>query len=176
MRGSDGFMAAVVIDASSKGQTHYRALVENDHLGQWDLLDPKTGSTRDATVVIESIRQYAPTKPRKRRMADGSYKPEKLNKFEFRFVGKRKSWISNPTTQAQIASVHGTVIQGWIGKKITLYVDREVMMGRNKVGGIRVRAVAPTEEPTEDPLDNEVDARLRAIQDEAFGREPGEEG
>lgn len=169
-------MAAVVIDASSKGQTHYRALVENDHLGQWDLLDPKTGSTRDATVVIESIRQYAPTKPRKRRMADGSYKPEKLNKFEFRFVGKRKSWISNPTTQAQIASVHGTVIQGWIGKKITLYVDREVMMGRNKVGGIRVRAVAPTEEPTEDPLDNEVDARLRAIQDEAFGREPGEEG
>jgi hypothetical protein len=169
-------VTGVRIDAKTGGQTHYRALVENDHLGQWDLMDPKTCAPREATVVIESIQQYAPTKPRKRRMADGSYKPEKLNKFEFRFVGKRKSWISGPTTQAQIASVHGPIIQNWIGKKITLYVDRDVMLGRAKVGGIRVRAQAPTEEPTEDPLDNEVDERLRAIQDEAFGREPGEEG
>jgi hypothetical protein len=169
-------MSAIVIDSKSTGTTHYRALVENDHLGQWDLMDPKTGSTREATVVIESVRQYAPPKPRRRRMADGSYRPEKLNKFEFRFVGKRKSWISGPATQEQIARVHGSIIQRWVGKKITLYVDPDVMMGRAKVGGIRVRSVAPTEEPTEDPLDNEVNERLRAIQDEAFGREPGEEG
>lgn len=166
-------MSRIVIDAKSTGSTHYRALVENDHLGQWDLMDPTTGAAREATVIIESIAQYAPQKARKRKMADGSYKPEKLNKFEIRFVGKRKSWISNPTTQEQIARLHGTRIQGWIGKKITLYVDPDVMMGRNKVGGIRVRSTRPNEEPTDDPLDNEVDARLLAIQDEAFGREPG---
>lgn len=169
-------MSRVVIDSKSTGQTHYRALVENDHLGQWDLMDPQTGAARTATVVIESVAQYAPPKPRKRKMADGSYRPEKLNKFEIRFVGKRKSWISGPATQEAIARLHGPVIQRWPGKRITLYVDPNVMMGRVKVGGIRVQGSHPTEEPTEDPLDNEIDARLRAIQDDAFGREPGEEG
>lgn len=163
-------MSRIVIDAKSTGSTHYRALVENDYLGQWDLADPKTGAYREATVTIESIAQFAPPKPRKRKMADGSYKPEKLNKFEIRFVGKRKAWISGPVTQAAIARLHGNRIQGWVGQKITLYVDPEVMLGRSKTGGIRVRSQV-VGEPTDDPLDNEVDARLRQIQDDAFAED-----
>src|SRR5208282_1520178 len=137
---------------------------------QWDFTDPKTGQLREPVVVIESVQPFAPGKLRTRKMADGRRAPEKLNKLEIRFVGKRKSWIANPTCQEQIARLHGTQIQGWIGKKIRLYVDRDVMMGRNKVGGVRVRG-AGQEEPTDEPLDNEVDARLRALQDDSFGRD-----
>jgi hypothetical protein len=159
------------IDSTTASPLHYRALVENDHLGQWDFIDPATGKPREPTVVIESVTTYAPQKPRTRKMADGTRRPEKLNKLEIRFVGKRKSWIANPTCQEQIARLHGTRIQAWIGKKLKLYVDPDVMMGRAKVGGVRVRGVTPVDEPTSDPMDAEVDARLRAIQEEAFSDE-----
>lgn len=154
-----------VIDARTPGRTHYKRLLENEHLGQWDL-QKDDGTYLRATVVIERVTAYLP--PR-RRMKDG--KPERNNKLLIAFAGKRKRWIAGPVSQQAIASLYGPVIQDWIGKKVTLYVDPSVTMGRKKVGGIRVENKAPTEEPTEDKLDREVDAELRALQDEAFGRE-----
>jgi hypothetical protein len=157
----------VIDDAKTPGRTHYKRLLENEHLGQWDL-QREDGTTLRATVVIERVTLYVP--PR-RRMKDG--KPERNNKLLVSFVGKRKRWIAGPVSQQAIAGLYGAVLQDWIGKSITLYVDSSVTMGRKKVGGIRVANALPTEAPTEDPLDREVDAELRALQDEAFGREEG---
>ena len=154
-----------VIDSSTPGRTHYKRLLENEHLGQWDL-QKDDGSYLRATVVIERVTGYLP--PR-RRMKDG--KPERHNKLLISFAGKRKRWIAGPVSQQAIAALYGSFIQDWIGKKITLYFDPSVTMGRKKVGGIRVANVPPSEEPTADPLDREVDADLRALQNEAFGRE-----
>jgi hypothetical protein len=165
----------LVVDANSRGVDHldYRAARESDSLGQWDLVDRSTGQLREATVVIESVAQFVPAKPRSKKNSHGQYVPEKLNKFEIRFVSKRKAMIAGPTVQATIASMYGNKLTGWIGKKVTLYVDPEVRMGSKKTGGLRIRNMAPTNEPTDEPLDNEVDERVAAVLDDAFGREPG---
>jgi hypothetical protein len=156
------------IDATTASPLHYKAELENDRLGQWDLIDPATGKDKEVTVVIESAEVYRPAKPKLRKMADGTKKAEKVNKREIRFVGKRKSWIANITCQEQIARLHGNKTQGWIGKKIRLYVDHDVMIGREKVGGIRVRGTVPTDEPTTATLDADVDAAKREQIDNAI--------
>ncbi len=154
--------------------THYKAQIERDHLGQSDLSDGY-GGWRDATVEIESMPVlYRARKPKK---------GEKQNKYLIRFVGKRKAWLSGPATQAVIASMHGPYLERWVGKRITLYVDPEIMFGRDKTGGIRVRPMIPRGAVTDDPLDQPIDevgaAHREAAADETLGgdaREPGQEG
>jgi hypothetical protein len=159
-----------VIDSKTPGRTHYKRLLENEHLGQWDLVT-EDGRDLRPVVVIESVRPYTPPQRRKKKMPDGSYAFERNNKLLIAFVGKRKRWIAGPTIQKSIEGLYGPVLQDWIGKKVTLYVDHSVMMGPRKTGGIRVLNLKPTAEPTDDPLDREVDAELRSLQNEAFGRE-----
>ncbi len=151
--------------------THYKAQIERDNLGQADLSDG-FGGWREATVEIEEVPViYRPRKLKKN---------EKANKYLFRFVGKRKSWISGPATQQVIASMYGPFLEKWVGKRITLYVDPDVMMGRDRTGGIRVRPMVPSGPVTNEPLDNPIDeagaAAREAAADETLGREPGEEG
>lgn len=153
--------------------THYKAQIERDHLGQADLADGY-GGFREATVEIAEVPVlYRPRMPKKN---------EKKNKYVIRFVGKRKAWLSGPVTQATIAGMYGPYLERWVGKKITLYVDPDVKMGRGKVGGIRVRPMIPggpaTEDPLDEPLDEEGAAQREAAADEVFGddapaREPG---
>ncbi len=150
--------------------THYKAQIERDHLGQSDLSDG-FGGFREATVEIAEV----PVIYRPRQAKRG----EKANKYLIRFVGKRKAWISGPATQQTIATMYGPYLETWVGKRITLYVDPDIMMGRDKTGGIRVRPIRPTGAPTTEPLDNPIDeeaaARREAAADETL-REPGEEG
>jgi hypothetical protein len=181
--------APTVIDAKTPGRTHYKRLLENEHLGQWDL-SRDDGTLIKPTVVIQRIWPYRPEQRRKKKKTcpnaieplHGSgcaichgkgitYEFEKNNKYVVEFVNKRKRWIIGPTVQAEIAQLYGPTIQDWIGKKITIYVDTTVTMKGKKTGGIRVWNVVPTGEPTDDPLDREVDASMRALQDQAFGRE-----
>lgn len=156
--------------------THYKAQIERDHLGQSDLSDG-FGGFREATVEISEVPViYRPRKPKK---------GEKTNKYVIRFVGKRKAWLSGPTTQATIASMYGPYLEQWVGKRITLYVDPEVKMGSSKTGGIRVRPMIPRGTATSDPLDQPLDeagaAAREAAADEAYrednepAREPGDD-
>lgn len=158
--------------------THYKSLVESDYLGQWDLVDAD-GNPRDAVVRIQKVERWQPEVKRKKRMPDGSYKPEPNKRIKITFAGKRKAWLAGPVSQKAIADLYGPNVENWIGKAITLYPDLNVEMGGKKVGGIRVRPTVPRSAPTEAPLDNPVDPVARAKQDEAFrqegGREPGED-
>lgn len=169
------------IDSGSAVDLHYKALLQNEHLGQWDLVDRKTGRLIRPTVVIQALRPYFPRKRRSVKQEDGTYAPERINKYEIRFVGKNKTWIAGPTSLAVLEQMYGTKAKGWVGQKITLYVDPNVKMGRRTTGGIRVVNERPTEEPTDEPLNNDVDAERAGMIAEAFGetdegREPGQEG
>lgn len=141
---------------------------DNDNLGQGDLTDG-FGGFREATVEIANV--PALYRPRKAK------KGEKRNKLLVRFVGKRKAWVCGPVSRKVIKSLYGRYMEHWVGKRITLYVDPDVMMGRDRTGGIRVRPTVPRGETTSDPLDNPVDeeaaAAREAAADEAMGREPG---
>jgi hypothetical protein len=176
---SSGPLVITKANAATAGKVHYRSILDNEHLGQWDL-----GGGRP-TVVIESVQPYFPRKRKKTKRADGSFADEPIKKLLIRFVGKTKGWISGPATQQVIAKMYGRNIGDWIGKKITLYVDNSVMFGRENTGGIRVLAAMPSGPATEDPLDRDVDADIAErianakefTEDEAEpGREPGEEG
>jgi hypothetical protein len=152
--------------------THYRAQLEREHLGQADLADG-FGGWREATVEIAEVPiLFRPRKPKR---------GEKQNKYLFRFVGKRKTWLSGPATQEVIAAMHGPFLERWVGKRITLYVDESIMFGKNKVGGIRVRPMIPRGPVTEDPLDEPIDeagaAAREAAAEETLGdeRQPGED-
>lgn len=170
-------MAAFKVDASSTTQTHYKQAIESDHLGQWDLRNRVTGERVEPVVTIESITLFVPAKPRMKRGTDGVMRPEKINKYRITFLGKRKALIANATIQSQIAALYGPRLEDWIGKKIKLYVDPKVKMGNKVTGGIRVWDDAPqqSESPTDDPLDNVADERVKALLDDAFDREPGDE-
>jgi hypothetical protein len=127
-------------------------LIDTTWLGQWDF-----PPGREATVEIESVTKYKPTRPRRVKLPDGTYGPEKNKRIIIAFKGKKKKWLAGPVSLDTIASMFGANVEAWIGKRITLYVDPDVTMGRNKVGGIRVRPMVATGPVTDDALDREVD-------------------
>ena len=138
--------------------THYKAAIERENLGQADLADG-FGGWREATVEIAEVPVlYRPRKPKK---------GEKKNKYLFKFVGKRKAWISGPVTQATIASLYGPFLERWQGKKITLYVDPAIMMGGVRTGGIRVRPTIPSGSLSTEPLDEPIDEEGAAAREAA---------
>ena len=57
-----------------------------------------------------------------------------------------KGWLPCKTASTCVGALYGNAIEGWAGKSITLFHDTEVMFGREKVGGIRVRG-APGARP-----------------------------
>ena len=150
-------------------RTHYKSLIETNFLGQWDVTDPKTGKTFEPTVEIESVKRYVSPVKRKKKMPDGSYKDEPNKRLEIAFKGKRKHWLAGPVSQATISVMYGNYIEDWIDKRITLYVDASVKMGKRTVGGIRVRPMVPgSNVPTTlEPLDEPVDEAKAAELDEA---------
>ena len=150
--------------------THYKTLIDTTWLGQWDFPPGKS-----ATVEIESVARYKPIRPRKVKQPDGTYGLEKNKRVIIAFAGKKKRWLAGPVSQDAIAAMFGPDVDAWKGKRITLYVDADVMMGRAKVGGIRVRPMAATGPLTEDPRDREVDEDKAQEIADAFVDEGGAE-
>ena len=149
-------------------RVHYKQLIDTDWLGQWDF-----PPDREVTVEIASVDAYKPPRARKVKLPDGTFGPERAKRIAIGFKGKRKRWLAGPVSQKTIADMFGPIVQDWIGRRITLYVDSDVMMGRSKVGGIRVRPLIATGPATEDPLERDVDeAHAQAIAD-AFAEETG---
>jgi hypothetical protein len=56
------------------------------------------------------------------------------------FEGSEKGFVLSAKVNLKaIIAQHGNETDNWVGKKITLYEDPDVMFGKEKVGGIRVR-------------------------------------
>jgi hypothetical protein len=161
-------------------RTHYRKLLENEYLGQWDLMD-ESGNCREVVVAIEKVEPYVPERKQRRKMPDGSYKDVPNKKLKITFVGKRKPWLSGPATHQVLRSLYGPYKEDWIGKRVTLYVDSTVMYGNEKTGGLRLRPEKPavrvptTTSALDNPVDNGKSEQLARARETAGIREPGED-
>lgn len=73
---------------------------------------------------------------------------DKEEKPVLKFRETEKGVVLNATNWDSISELHGEDSDDWIGKQITLYVDRNVKYAGKKVSGIRVRDHVPGPAPT----------------------------
>jgi len=60
------------------------------------------------------------------------------------FMRELDKWfVLNQTNKKTIRAMYGPELKDWVGKRITLYFDPEVMFGTKKTGGTRVRPKVP---------------------------------
>lgn len=62
------------------------------------------------------------------------------------FKGAEKPLGAGTAVLSVIAQLYGNDTKKWVGKRVTLYGDPNVVFGGEKVGGVRVRPVVPKEE------------------------------
>lgn len=93
---------------------HWRILFENKYMGSWNLWLPARNSYGTVTVIIESAALETVTMDKGR----------KSRAMILRFKGKRTPLILTKKMGKSIERMYGVVPQGWIGKEITLYVER----------------------------------------------------
>ncbi len=109
-------------------RTDYRSLYDKDYIGAWDLKD------KDVTVTITDVKGGELTAPGGR----------KSKKPVIYMNGTKKGFAINSTNGKTIAALYGNFVQGWVGKRITIYksVTRNPD-GSGDVDCIRVRPQAP---------------------------------
>lgn len=163
---------------------HYKLLFPSKYLSSADLKE------KDVTVLIDRVEKG------QLRVSGGKSETRVLIYFRTaKGVALSKSLVANKTNATTIASLHGTKVEAWKGKPITLF-PTTCKFGPTTVDCIRIRARTgkPTgdigeeltqEQPDEDhdedfadqaagPEDSPTDAQARAVADAR--REPGEEG
>lgn len=64
-----------------------------------------------------------------------------------------KGLVLNTTTIRTLEKAYGGDTDGWVGKKVTLYVDPNVSFRGQVVGGLRLRPVKPKLAPVAPPED-----------------------
>jgi hypothetical protein len=73
------------------------------------------------------------------------------------FQGKDMGMVLNFTNAGSLTDITGTdETDNWLGRSIVLYVDKTVMFGGKRVGGIRIAPdrSAPRPEPPPPPVDD----------------------
>ena len=68
------------------------------------------------------------------------------------FNGNVKPMVLNKTNALVIARIYGTDTALWTNKPISVYHDPNVMLGRDRVGGVRVRAAADVPAKVTSPM------------------------
>lgn len=144
--------------------TDWRSLIEKDYLGAWDLVDQQ-GKPKDFTLLIDKVE----SKTLKTKQL-----PKGKRKAVVRFKGAEKALVANSTNCETIENMYGREIEGWIGKLVTLYATTCDVGPKKGVPCIRIRPRIPTGR-VDAVVAQPVDQAQRAKQDEAFGREPGED-
>ncbi len=146
--------------------THWKTLIEKDHLGAWDMVAPDGKTPKDFTLEIAAV---SSVKLKTKGNSAGS------RKCVITFKGARKKFVCNVTNGETIQSMYGEHFEEWIGKRITIgQGDVKNPNGRGTVKGIVVRSRRPTGAAESVP-DREVDQEMRDQQNAAFDREPGED-
>lgn len=139
--------------------TDYRTMFDKENLGAWDL------GGREVTVTIETVKPGT---------VGGHQGKKKDKKPIITFKGKRKKFVCNVTNASTIASLYGTHVEKWIGKRIVIY-PTTTTFGRETVDCIRVKPIVPGGGPdTTDPLDRDVDDAMRERQNDAAANSEAE--
>ncbi len=122
-------------------RTDYRSLYDREYIGAWSVPDNK-----DITVTITKVKGGELVAPGGRK----SRKPVLYMK------GTDKGFAVNATNGKTIAAMYGNHVEGWVGKKITLYKSTtRNPNGDGEVECLRVRPTVPAgkaaqEAPAED--------------------------
>lgn len=77
------------------------------------------------------------------------------------FQGANKKLVLNKTNAKTIAALHGGAVEGWVGKRITLYPTK-ARFGSSTVDAVRVRDQAPQQPapPSSEPVtDSDIQPR-----------------
>lgn len=108
-------------------KTHWKKLTNPDYLGAYAL---EQGEER--TLTIKSVKQE---------MVQGS-DGKKEECIVVRFSENEKPMIMNKTNLKTIAKLYGSYIEDWVGKRITVYVEKVKAFG-DLVEALRIRAKVP---------------------------------
>jgi hypothetical protein len=140
---------------------HWRSMLDKEYLGAWDL-------PHDVTVLIESVQKTR---------LDGTGQIKANSRPVLTFRGTEKKLIVNATIGATVTNIVGSpMTEDWVGKRITLYATQCASKGGAMVDCVRVRPMAPkAKDKTEGITSQPVDEAMRAKQNAAMGREPGED-
>lgn len=106
---------------------HWRKAFDNKFLGAWNLF--RNGQYVTATVTIERITRETVT------MQGGRRNQATL----VHFAGKKTPMILTKTMGKVIQGMYGPSPKEWIGKSITLYVERGVRVQEGTGDVLRVR-------------------------------------
>jgi hypothetical protein len=118
-------------------KTDYRSLYDKDYIGAWDLQD------RDVTITITRVIGGSLTSVGGRR----ARKPVIYMK------GAEKGFVVNATNGKTIATMYGTFVEEWLGKRITLYKSMtRGPQGEGEVECIRVRPAIPAAKAKDDVI------------------------
>jgi hypothetical protein len=146
---------------------HWRAMTDKETLGAWDLAD-KAGNPKDFTLEIVRVQ---------RGLVQSKEKPKGEHRPFIYFKNAQKPLVCNATNAETISAMAGSEdTDRWIGLRVTLYQTRVKSKGGKPVQGIRIRPMKASGPVDEIGAGNPVDEAMRAEQNEAMDREPGEDG
>lgn len=110
--------------------THWKSLGDPNFLGGFEF-----GPGEEKTLTIKTVRDGDVFDP-------GTKKKEIKRCCEFK--ENVKPMILNATNAKTIAKMYNSdFVEDWVGKKITIYFDPTVKVGRDTVGGLRIRPHMP---------------------------------
>ena len=117
-----------------EGKKHWKLLTDSQYFGCYCFDD----SGKDIILTIDKVTKE-------------TVKDDKGKDGECMIIywveKDQKSMICNKTNAKMITQVVGSpFIEDWHGRKVQLYPDRNVRMGRDIVEGVRVRPTAPKSE------------------------------
>ncbi len=114
----------------SNQKTHWKRLTNPDYIGAYTLME--TGKAVDLTVTITSVGR------KEVKGEDG-----KKDECTVAKLAGQKDFIINATNAKTITKLYGSpFIEDWIGKKITLFVDRVKIKGEF-TEALRIRPTVP---------------------------------
>jgi hypothetical protein len=114
-------------------KTHYRKVFKSDHLGQADLEDFKEDGSNLIFTVSHVNQEIGAKVAGKKIDANIAY-----------FVEKIKPLVLNATNSAQMKKLIGSAfIEDWQNVVIQLYIEPNVRMKGEVVGGVRISHLKP---------------------------------
>lgn len=107
--------------------TDYRSMYDKDYIGAWSLPDGK-----DVTVTITRVTGGQLT----------GVGGRKTRKPVIYMQGTDKGFALNATNGKTIAALYGNHVEGWVGKRITLY-KTTTQFGSEQMECLRIRPRVP---------------------------------
>ena len=120
-------------------KTHYRKVFKSDHLGSADLEEMLEEGKKLVFTIKEVKQEYGAKVAGRKIDANIAYFKENI-----------KPLVLNATNSKQVGKFAGSkFVEDWSNQTIELYIDSNVKMKGETVGGVRIRPIQPTLEKPE---------------------------